>query len=306
MGSPVSLLKVNDAVNLETQISKSLELIDFRFSSQVRNVVIKPNLCYYWNSSTGNTTDPLVVGAIIEIIRRQYGENVNIKIAEADASAMRTKYAFPVLGYSKLAEEKKVGLLNLSEDEFKEVSISINNQEMEFNIPQSLLDADLFINVPKLKVMHATKISCAMKNIYGANAIQRKAKYHRYLDEAIVGINKFLNPSLIIVDGVTALGSRPIKLNLLMASTDTFSIDWVASEIMGFSPSKVPFLRLALHENLGSPKGISIRGESISEFSKIFPKTNNLFENHKWGFFSFILKAYTRLSGDIIPPSLDE
>jgi uncharacterized protein (DUF362 family) len=302
----VSLVKVNDTNNVETQISTSLKLIDFKFPPQVKNVVIKPNLCYYWNSSTGNTTDPLIVGAIIDIIRYQCGETVNIKIAEADASAMRTKYAFPVLGYSKLAEEKKVMLLNLSEDDFAEVSITINKQELKFNIPKSLSYADLFINVPKLKVMRATKITCAMKNMYGANAIRRKAKYHRYLDEAIVGINKFLNPALTIVDGIIALGSRPTKLNLLMASTDTFSIDWVASQIMGFSPLKVPFLKLALQENIGSPNGISIRGENISEFSKIFPKANNIFENHKWDFFSVMLKVYTRLSGDIIPPSLDE
>lgn len=306
MGSLVSLVKVKNNSNFEEEISESLKLIDFKFPSQVKTVIIKPNLCYYWNSSTGSTTDPLVIGGIIDYIRRQCNVNVDIKIAEADASAMRTKYAFPVLGYSKLAEEKKVGLLNLSEDELEEVSTTINQQELKFSIPQSLVKSDLFINVPKLKIMRATQITCAMKNIFGANAIQRKAKYHRFLDEAIVGINKFLKPQLTIVDGVTALGSHPVKLNLIMASTDTFSIDWVASEIMGFKPSKVPFLKLAIKENIGFPKGILVKGEETSEFSALFPRATGFLANHGWSFLIGILKAYAKVSGDIIPPSLED
>ena len=307
MGDVVGLVRVDDSSKtLKNSITAALELIDFKLDTSVNSVIIKPNMCYYWGPSTGYTTDPGIIAGIIDIVREKCGEHVSIKVAEADASAMRTKYAFPVLGYSKLAEDKKIDLLNLSEDELVETSVSVNKQSMSFTVPQSLVKADLFINVPKLKIMKATKITCAMKNIFGANGFPRKVKYHHFLDEAIVGMNKLLRPHLTIVDGVIALGSHPVKLDLIMASKDLFSIDWVASEIMGYNPSKVKFLKMAIEEKLGNPEGITTKGASLAEFQKIFPKQTLSSSKHWWGIQFFLVKAYQKLSGDIIPPALEE
>ena len=98
-------------------ILKSVELRD-SFSS----INIKPNLCYYWKSSTGYTTDPALASAVIDSLREKYGEQVQINIVEADASGMRTKYAFPMLDYTKLSKEKNVDLINLSETPLKNLN----------------------------------------------------------------------------------------------------------------------------------------------------------------------------------------
>lgn len=306
MGNIVSLVKSDGPVeSAKASISKALAMIDFKFNDPVKSVVIKPNLCYYWDSSTGYTTDPKVVAGIIDFIRERYGE-VNIKVAEADASAMRTKYAFPALGYKQLAEEKDVELANLSEDELIEMQVSVNGQSLSFKVPQLLLKTDLFINVPKLKVMKATKITCGMKNIFGCIGFPRKAKYHSLLDEAIVGINKVLRPHITIVDGLVALGQHPIRLDLIMASVDVFSVDWVASEIMGYNPSKVRFLNIAIQEKIGNPNGIIIEGEDIAGFRKIFPKPSFSSSKYWWAVQFWLLKTYSKLAGDIIPPVLEE
>jgi uncharacterized protein (DUF362 family) len=307
MGSPVSLVSTTASPGkLKDSISAALTGINFKPSGHVKTVVIKPNLCYYWDSSTGNTTDPKLVSAIIDYVREKFGEDVSIKVAEADASAMRTKYVFPVLGYDRLAAEKNVQLVNLSADELVETTIKVDGYDLTFKIPQILLKSDLFINVPKLKVMKASTITCAMKNLFGANGIPRKAKYHKHLYEAIVGINKILHPQLTIVDGVIALGSCPIRLDLIMAGTDTFSIDWVASQVMGFSPSRIPFLKLAIKEKVGSTEGIEIVGEKPGAYSKIFPKPRAASSKYIWGIQFALLKAYKKVSGDIIPPMLEE
>ncbi len=306
MGSPVSLFRTTKTSgNLKDVISTALTRIGFKPLGSVSTVVIKPNLCYYWNSSTGNTTDPKLVAGLIDYVREVYGENISISVAEADASAMRTKHAFPVLGYSQLAEEKKVRLVNLSEDELVETTISVNRQNLTFKIPQILLKSDLFINVPKLKVMRDPIITCAMKNLFGANGVSRKNKYHKYLKEAIVGINKILHPHITIVDGVIALGKHPIRLDLVMAGTDSFSVDWVASQVMGFAPSKIPFLKLAIKEKIGSTEGIKIFGEEPASFARTFPKPSASLK-YVWGLRFAALKAYKKLSGDIVPPVLEE
>jgi len=307
MGSVVSLVRARGSLeDIRDSISEALNLIDFKLTGSVKSVAIKPNLAYYWDAATGYTIDPRVVAAIIDIVREKCGEDVDIKVVEADASAMRTKYAFKVLGYEKLAEEKKVALLNLSKDVLQEKTVQVDKREITFKVPGLLLDSDLFINVPKLKLMRIVKITCAMKNIFGCIGKPRKIVYHPTLNETIVGINKVLRPHLTVVDGLVASGRFPVKLNLIMASVDPFSVDWVASQIMGFKPSRVKFLKIAIKEKVSDPKGVITRGENIEEFAKIFPKEGFISTSSLWSIEFWLLKTYQKIVGDIIPPVFEE
>jgi len=307
MGSVVSLVRAQSSVEeIRNSVSEALDLIDFKPNGPVESAAIKPNLCYYWDAATGYTTDPRVVAAVIDCVRERCGADVDIKVVEADASAMRAKYAFRVLGYEKLAEEKKVELFNLSNDILIKKTANMNRHEISFKVPRVLLESDLFINVPKLKIMRATKITCAMKNVFGCIGVSKKVVYHSFLNEAIVGINKILHPHLTIVDGLVALGRFPCNLGLVMASVDPFSVDWIASQIMGYKPSRVEFLKIAKKERLGNPEGTITRGESLVEFKRDFPKEIFTSSKYWWGIQFWLLKAYTKIVGDVIPPALEE
>jgi uncharacterized protein (DUF362 family) len=305
MGNVVGLVKVDASSNLKDSVSQVLDLIGFKPSASVKTVVVKPNLCYYWDASTGYTTDPRVVSGIIDYVREKFGD-VEIKVAEADASAMRTKYAFPVLGYDGLAKEKNVELFNLSNDVLLDKTVEVNGRKISFKVPETLTKCDLFINVPKLKIMRATKITCAMKNIFGANGVVRKMTYHHLLDEAIVGMNMMVRPHLTVVDGLVGLGKFPKRIGLIMASTDCFSVDWVASKIMGYKPSSVRFLKLAIKEGLGTPNEVKTCGEKVQDFAEIFPREGFVASRYLWGLQFWLLSTYKKLSGDIIPPVLEE
>jgi uncharacterized protein (DUF362 family) len=306
MGRVVSLVRCADEASLVGSIEKAVDLIGFRPHKKVETVVIKPNLNYYWEAATGCTTDPRVVGALVDNLRKSYGEDIMIRVAEADASAMRTNHAFPMLGYTKLAQDKKIELFNLSKDDLKKEEVSVAGRNIEFEVPQSLLTADLFINVPKLKMMRVTKITCAMKNIFGCIATPRKFAYHPILEEAIVGINKILKPHLTVVDGLVALGRFPVKLDLMMASTDVFSIDWVVARIVGCNPKGVKFLKIAKSEGIGSTSGLKTDGEDIRQFINKFPREGFISQNLSWRLQFGLLRLYKKVSGDVIPPFLEE
>jgi len=306
LGDKVSLVHLeNSDEDIEDGIHKALELIDFNIDKKVEQVAIKPNLAYYWDANTGYTTDPRVVAALIDWVREEVGEGVDIKVVEADASAMRTHLAFRTLGYNKLAEQKKVELFNLSKDTIVEKKVLVNGREIEYKVPRLLLDTDLFINVPKLKIMREVRITCAMKNMFGCIAYPRKMIYHPYLNEAVVGINKVLRPHLNVVDGIVGLGRFPIKLDLIMASVDRFSTDWVASRIMGLSPGDVPFLRISEKEKIGNSMGIEVVGEKIDTFSEIFPSEGFIATKYLWGVQLWLLNLYTKIVGDIMPPIME-
>jgi uncharacterized protein (DUF362 family) len=307
MGSVVSLVRAQSSLkDIKDSVSEALDLIDFKPPGSVKSVAIKPNLAYYWDAATGYTTDPRIVAALIDYVREKCGEDVIIKVVEADASAMRTKYAFKVLGYEKMAKEKNVELFNLSEDVLIEKSVRVNKRDIAYKVPELLLKSDLFINVPKLKIMKIVKVTCAMKNLFGCIGFARKIVYHPFLNEAIVGINKILHPHLTVVDGLVALGRYPIKLGLIMASVDPFSVDWVASQIMGYKPSSVKFLKIAMKEGLGNSSNVAICGEKVSEFAKIFPKEGFISTGSLWAFEFWLLKTYQRIVGDVIPPVFEE
>jgi len=305
LGSFVSLVKVSDPARLVEAVSQGLDLAGFRADAKANSVVIKPNMCYYWGADTGQTTDPRVVSAVIDVIREKLGKDVNITVGEADASAMRTKWAFPVLGYDRLAQEKRVELVNLSQTPLVERKVHVGSREIAFEVPELLLKADLFVNVPKLKVMRQTKITCAMKNVFGAIGYRRKMVYHPFLDEAIVGINMVLKPHLTVVDGLVGLGAYPVKLGLLMAGVDVFSVDWIASQIMRYKPSSVKCLKIAVRERLGDPQGVGAVGESVAEFRNVFPKAS-FGLGSLVGLQTRLLKLYSRIAGDVVPPFLED
>lgn len=307
MGNIVALVLTQSSQDeIRNSISKALDLIDFKHKNPVNSVAIKPNLCYYWKAATGYTTDPRVVAGIIDLVREIYGKDISIRVVESDATAMRTKHAFTMLGYRKLADEKNVELFNLSKDKKVIKKVEVNGREIKFRVPYSLLETDLFINVPKLKIMRETHITCALKNIFGCIASPRKIVYHPYLHEAIVGINKILRPHLTIADGLVALSRFPVKLNLIMGSVDPFSIDWIASQILRYEPSKIGFLRIAMKEKLGNPNGITTRGDNLTSFRKDFPKESNLFSKWSFKIMLKLLKLYTKIVGDVIPPALED
>ena len=270
--SLVSLVECRDrrVALVKEAIKEAIKLIGYSFP-KAEKIVIKPNMCYYWDYSTGQTTDPNFVAALIEILREEISPDIEISIIESDASAMKCKYAFKYLGYEKLAEEYNVNLINLSEVESEQVKVKVKDENFEFLLPKIIKNSDLRINVPKMKYMAFTKISCALKNIFGCNPYPKKFKYHRRLNETIIALNKIMPFELCILDGIIVYGSMTSKLGLVMASEDAVAMDAAAATIMGVNPKSVGHIVLAEREGLGSASFMT-RGASLDYFKDKFPK----------------------------------
>jgi len=271
--SLVSLVKIReDTINsIKQAILKSLNLIAYSFEKDAKNVLIKPNMCYYWDYSTGQTTDPKFVAAIIEILREKISPEVDISIVESDASAMKCKHAFKFLGYEKIAEQYHVKLVNLSEVEAEPVKVKVRDQNFNFMVPQIIKDADLRINIPKIKYMPLTKISCALKNIYGCNPYPKKFKYHSKLNETIVALNKVMQFNLCVQDGIIVPSSQTSKLGLVMASQDPVAMDAAAATIMGVNPKSVEHIVLAEKEGIGKT-AFTAKGINLNYFKDKYPQ----------------------------------
>jgi len=312
-GPTVALARTHgplDGDGIKEAVYRALDLLDHSPPARPQTVAIKPNLRFYWDYSTGETTDPRVVAAVIDYVRERWNPQARISVVETDASAMRTRHAFPMLGYDRLAAEKGVELVNLSEDEMLEREVNVGRRSISLPLPRTLHEVDLFISCPKLKVGpyaggNALHITCTLKNLYGCIGKRRKVVYHPHVNEVIVAVNKQLRPHLHVVDGIVALGSRPARLGLIIAGTDAVAVDSVAARVVGYNPARVKHIRLAEREDVGTRRGLVTLGEDIRALARAFPKRSQLGFKLTWRLQLALLRTYARLTGDAIPPALD-
>lgn len=271
--SLVSFVQIKKNVFAEA-IATSLDLINYRFPSDVKNVVIKPNMCYYFHYSTGQTTDPAFIGALVDVLRQVIKSDAKISIVESDASAMKCKHVFKFLGYDTLAKKYDVDLINLSEEKFEDVKVKAGNYSFHLTIPRIIQNADLRINVPKLKYsIKKLGVTCAMKNLYGCTAYPKKYKLHPRLGEAIVAINKTIPFDLCLLDGNIVHGARTSRLGLVMASQDPVAFDAASARIAGLNPNNIEYLKLSKKEGLGTI-AFAERGVPLDYFRGWYPKEN--------------------------------
>jgi uncharacterized protein (DUF362 family) len=290
----VALVDVSQCDGIREAIEQALKLIHFDFSRKFEKVAIKPNLCYYWKHTTGETTDPALVGALIDVLQAHRFAD-KIFVVESDASAMRMNHVVKMLGYEKLAKEKDVQLFNLSKD--AQIPLDGNSAlAKDITIPKLLTEIDFLISVPKLKGVHnLTGITCALKNQFGCIGVQRKIAFHEHIDEAIALVNKAVTPNLVMVDGIVSLGKTPRKLNLLMASNDPVATDVVAAKIAGLNPRKVKHIVESENMGVGSTN-VKLVGDDLSRFVNIFPRRGfiyNLARQNLVSFYGFYVSHFT-------------
>lgn len=72
--SIVSFVQINES-DIKKAIEHSLNLINYDFPNSIKNIVIKPNMCYYWDYSTGQTTDQNFVATLIQLPRNKISQN---------------------------------------------------------------------------------------------------------------------------------------------------------------------------------------------------------------------------------------
>ena len=272
----VSLVNTSNFEKTDEAILQALNLIQFDFNKKIKKIAIKPNLCYYWKSSTGETTDPRVVEAVIDIFRAKLSPD-EIYIVESDATVMRAKYSFKMLDYEKLASKKNVKLINLSDDALLPADLKTKTSfSNRIKIPKTLSEVDLFISVPKLKLHSLTGLTCALKNQFGCIPFKRKEVFHKDLDRVIAFVNKLIPPDLILVDGIVTNGKTPKKLNLIMAGYDPVAVDYIASKIVGLDHRRIKHIVESERLGVGSTK-VKCMGDDLSWFADRFPRKGFLY-----------------------------
>ncbi len=147
-------------------------------------------------------------------------------------------------------------------------------------ISTAALEADVIINLPKLKTHQQLAATFAVKNMFGCVSGKRKALWHfrkgKNISEFcrfLIELYQFLKPALTIIDGVVAMdGNGPIRgrtrpLGYIIGGTDPIACERVCGRLVNINPDDLPIVRTARQMGFGcaSSEKIKTGGDGFPE-----------------------------------------
>jgi len=247
-------------------------------------VLLKVNLIGPKKSESAAITHSEFVRALIRILKQRGCE---VWIGDSSGGAIAgiapTAKSLKVAGYEKVAEEEGAVIKNFDSEGVVEVIPKSKNKEKMY-LAKPIFDADVVINLPKLKTHSASIYTGAIKNVFGCIPGLRKAKYHKAapnpedFGEILADIHQSTRINLHIMDGIIAMqGEGPTAgdvylANKILMSTDPLALDTVAIKMLGMDLGEVPILTAAKQRRIGESKleNITIDGDY-----KSIPKLDN-------------------------------
>ncbi len=239
-------------------------------------VLIKPNLLKAEPPEKCCTTHPQLV---CEIAKQVAALGAQVVIADSPGGAYNKTVLHNLY--------KKTGL----EQAAKDAGVSLNEDCSEFTVPAKnakqlssltfiapVKEADVIINVAKLKTHTLTGYTGAVKNLYGTIPGFTKAEYHfRFKNSedfcnALIDIEQNLKPELNIIDAVMAMegegpsSGQPRQMGLLIGSSNAHAADVVGVNLIGYQAQSILTTKFAVEGGL-SPDidRIKIVGEDLQK-----------------------------------------
>ncbi len=258
---------------------------------QGSTVLIKPNLSASPEADSPRTTDYRIVAEIVREVQALGAGRIII----AEGVGSGKPFSPESLKRNKYGSIEGVELLDLntiSKEDCYYVSSAKKLTSQPIYMPKIYVDADVVISVPKVKTNYAVGATLGLKNGFGVppkplvnNGSAYKWGLHDLgIENSIVEINLIRKPDFVVIDGIVAgegngpTNNAPVDAQIVFASWDVLAADTVASYFMGFTPQKLPHLKLAAENGLGEFRlqNIHVEGADLEKirmnFTSPFPK----------------------------------
>ena len=235
-----------------------------------KKVVIKPNVLRSSKADEHIVTHPSLLRAVVEKVEGMspdaivVGDNPGLFNYGDNENSFQT-----------------TGLMGAAKGYYR--NFGDTTQHLDFNpdfmpqvgISKEILDADIFISLPKFKTHGLTVMTGAIKNSYGILPGAQKARLHQIagtparFHDVIVEVFRLRVPDLFIMDAVVGMeGNGPAspelrEIGLVLAADNAVALDGVVARMMGLDPGRLRFLQKAKAMGLGDfdARTIEIDGE---------------------------------------------
>lgn len=303
----VSIVRMKNG-NIEKAVEEAIDLLGgiHTVTRGKNKIMLKPNLVA---DSVYCTTKVPVVKTLARLMQKAGKE---VMIGEGSAAALnfnvignetfKTKrkeildgmqqHVFDTLGYSDLARELNIPLINLHSGDMIEVPLKNGFAAKTVQIHKSLTEADLLCSVPMMKTHVLATVTLAMKNLIGLYPGTVYYSVRSWLHEQaaaagspgvafeVLDMNHAVTTGLSVIDASSAMeGDGPssgplVDLGLIVAGTSPLATDMVGASLMGFEMDEIPVIVLA-HKSGMMPVNINeieIRGQRIEDCRRKFAR----------------------------------
>jgi uncharacterized protein (DUF362 family)/Pyruvate/2-oxoacid:ferredoxin oxidoreductase delta subunit len=300
MKSSVSIVKCQDydEGGVLSALRRSIDLIGGiqTFVKQGSRVLLKPNLLFGKSPEKAVTTHPSIVRGMIHIVREAGG----IPSVGDSPSVGSLTWTAEKAGIKAIADEMKCPLVEFNRPVIPPRGGGRTFKQIE--VDQAVLEADVVINLPKLKTHSLTLLTLGVKNLFGCVPGPKKPLWHlkagrnqETFAKILVDIYEVIRPSLTLLDGIVGMegngpnSGRPIPIGLILASGDSLNLDQIVCDLLGISRESLLTNRVAIEQGMGK-ETIQVLGEEaedvrISSFQ--FPTLSQI----DWGLPGFLSKA---------------
>ncbi len=213
-------------------------------------VLLKPNLLMGSRSGRECTTRPEIVYCITQMVREAGG-----KPFLGDSPAFGSAQGVAVAnGYAPMLAELLLPVVDFKGKRYPTVGENFGH----LLISKEAMEADVVINLPKVKSHVQLTLTIGVKNLFGCVPGKMKAWWHLEAGKdsdrfgtMLVETARAIAPNLTILDGIIGhegngpSGGEPRQLGLLAASSNVFALDRTVVEILNADPAAVPTIAAA-------------------------------------------------------------
>jgi len=229
-------------------------------------VLIKPNLLMPAKPAQAILTHPSVVRFTVEWVLEKGGRPLvadSPAIGSFDKILKNGGYAYALSGLTVPCRPFRESTL-----------VNIGKPFHRIELAKEAIEADMVINLAKLKTHTHMLMTLGVKNMFGCVVALKKPEWHLrsgvdrdLFARLLVQIHRSIAPSVTLVDGILGLqgqgpgkSGNPRHLGILIGSTSAPAADATICRMLGFSPDRLPTHRAA--ESLGVlPGDISVMGD---------------------------------------------
>ncbi|MFO7713403.1 MAG: DUF362 domain-containing protein [Desulfosarcina sp.] len=205
-------------------------------------VLIKPNFLAPAGPEKAVTTHPLILKAAAEFA---LAKGARVQISDSPAMGSFSKL-WKKGGYEEILK----GLDVMVKPFEKTVAADVGEPFGSIDIAKDAMEADVVINLAKLKTHTQMMLTLGVKNVFGCIVGLKKPEWHmrtgvdrHMFGRLIVGIYEAVGPAYTILDGILAMEGQgpgksgtPRELGLLMGGKSAHAVDHVACLQVGLDP----------------------------------------------------------------------
>ncbi len=283
----VAIKKIKNE-DVKTAVFSALELINAQQLMQKNNMVVllKPNVLMGKPAERAVNTHPEVVRAVIQWVKQFNPSKIYVSDSAGGQKPGFTEAAMKESGIQDICVEEGAICVPFEQTEREIYEVKDALELKEISSSRLIREADLIINIPKIKTHGQCTLTCCIKNMFGTVLLANKAKTHAQAAilerfcSALVDIYSVSKPQLTVIDGYYCMeGQGPssgdvVKLDIILAGYDGVALDSTVCKIIGFDPEEILYLEKAEKKNLGTTESenIEILGETIDSVYRKFKR----------------------------------